>query len=442
MEIKLDKFIPRHYQLPLFDAIENKGYRRVLAILPRRAGKDLACWNLMIRQALNRVGVYWHVLPTYAQGKKVIFDGIEDSGRKFLDYIPKELIVSINSREMKIRLRNQSIIQIIGSNNVDQLVGSNPLGCVFSEYALTDPRTYPLLRPILTANGGWCIMVSTPRGYNHLYDLFRIAQSNPNDWFSYLLTVEETKHISLEEIERERASGEMSEDLIQQEYYCSFSMGVEGAYYTRYLDAMHLNNQIAQVPWEPAHKVHTAWDLGMRDSTSIIFFQTVGTTIRIIDCYENSGVGLEHYAKYLSEKSYIYGKHIAPHDIAVRELGTGMSRLEKARQLGIRFIVAANLSVADGIEAVRTSLPKIYIDTLRCAPVIKMLESYRKEFDSKRMVYKDHPLHDKHSHIADALRYLCISQPKTRDGLTAEDIERNYRKAKYGNSFGLPQQFR
>jgi phage terminase large subunit len=441
--IVLDAFKPRWYQEPIFDAIENKGYKRVIAVLPRRAGKDIACWNLIIRQALSRVGIYWYILPTYSQGKKVIFDGIDTDGKRFIDYIPRKLIKSSNSQEQKIMLVNGSLIQIVGASNIDRLVGSNPIGCIFSEYAMVnDPQVYQLIRPILSQNDGFCCFISTPRGHNSFYDLWNIAQQNRDIWFSYRLTVEDTKHIPLELIEIERQSGEMSEDLIQQEYYVSWDQGVQGAWYTRYLDNMRVADQIAKVPWEFGYKVNTAWDIGMRDQTSIIMYQTIGATLRIIDCYENSGVGLEHYVAHLKSKPYQYGVHIAPHDIKVREWGTGLSRLEKAEQLGISFDLAPDLSVADGIEAVRTTLSKIWIDEKKCQPVIKMLENYRKEWDSKRQVYRNVPLHDKYSHMADALRYLCVSLEKTRDGLTADDVRKMHINAMYGDAQFLPAPFR
>lgn len=423
------------------DAIENKGYLRVLGVLPRRAGKDITAFNIMIRQALKRIGVYWYILPTYAMAKKIIWDSIDNDGNRFLDYIPNELIESTNSQEMKIKLVNGSLIQMVGSDNYNALVGTNAIGMVFSEYALQDPMAYQYLRPILLANGGWAIFLSTPRGKNHLYELFEIARNSSN-WFCYKLSIDDTNHIPLSEIQRELQSGEVSEDLIQQEYYCSFEMGIEGAYYSKYLDRMRINKQITIVPWEPGFKVHTAWDLGMRDATSIIFFQTIGQTVRIIDCYENQDQGLEHYAKILSQKEYIYGKHIAPHDIAVRELGTGMSRLERARQLGITFITAPSLALEDGIESVRATLSKIWIDDRKCIPLIKAIENYRKEYDAKRKVYKSHPLHDQFSHFCDSLRYLCISLPKTSDGLSSADLDARYAKAMGLDNKNLPPVFR
>ena len=205
---------------------------------------------------------------------------------------------------------------------------------------------------------------------------------------------------------------------------------------------MRINKQIGSVPYEPAFKVHTAWDIGVRDSTSIIFFQHISQAIRIIDFYENSKEGLEHYVKLINSKPYIYGRHFAPHDIAVKEWGSGMTRIEKAKQLGVKFVVAPNISVEDGIETVRSTLPKIWIDEQKCQPLLKALNNYRQEYDSKKKVYKPHPLHDFASHACDAMRYLCLSLPKTRDGLSAEELEKRYRKAVYGDDSNLPSFFR
>jgi phage terminase large subunit len=450
--LDLNKFVPRPYQIPIFQAIENKGFKRVIAILPRRAGKDLCAFNLLIRAAIRKPGVYWMCYPTYQMGRKILFDSLTSDGIRFLDYIPKELIESINSTEMKIRMINQSLIQVVGSDNYNSLVGTNALGIIFSEWSLQDERVYQYLRPVLTHNDGFALFITTPRGKNHAHNLWQIAIHNPEDWFAYKLTVEQTKHIPLEAIEKELLSGEMSEDLIQQEYYCSFDLGIEGAYYTKYIDRMRLNKQIGIVPWENGFKVNTAWDLGVRDSTVIIFFQTVNNQIRIIDCYEKNKQGLEHYVNILNSKPYVYGKHFAPADIIVKELGTGLTRLEKSRQLGLKFetrtennelkSAVPNLSIEDGIEAVRSSLGKIWIDELNCKPLIKAIENYRQEYDAKRKVYKPHPLHDNNSHFADALRYLCVSLPKTRDGLTPEELDRQYREAVYGGQSSVPNFFR
>ena len=440
-QICLDRFKPRPYQLPMVDALENKGYKKLLIIHPRRAGKDIVCWNLMIRAAIRKPAVYWYIFPTYSQAKKAIWDSMNIEGVRFLDYIPKELIESTNSQEMKIRLFNQSIIQLIGSDNIDSLVGTNPAGVVFSEYALQDEKSYIYLRPILLVNQGWMIFNSTPRGKNHLWTLYNIAV-NSSEWFCQKLTVEDTGHIPLYEIEKEKAEGLISEDLILQEYYTDFNIGIEGSYYAKIIDKMKKDNQIGDVPYEPGFRVNTAWDIGVRDFTSIIFFQCVGMTIRIIDYYENSKLGLDHYAKILQQKEYLYGHHFGPHDIAVQEWGSGLTRIEKAKQLGIRFETAPNIPLQDGIESVRSTLPKCWIDAQKCADLIKCLENYRQEYDNKKKIYKPYPLHNWASHGADSMRYLALSLPKTRDGLSAEELDRRYAKARGGSQANLPRFFR
>lgn len=441
VKIHLNKFKPRDYQRPIFKAFFEDRFRRMVIVMCRRAGKDLCTWNIVIREAITRPGVYYVVYPTYSQGKKILWSSVTISGIRFLDYIPRQLIEGMNSQEMKITLTNGSIIQIIGSDNPDRIVGTNPQGVVFSEYALQNPRIYALMSPILAANKGWAIFQSTPRGRNHFWDIYELAKNSP-EWWTCKLGLNETKHIDPEEIERDLRDGQISPDLAQQEYYCSFEAGVEGSIYCKYLDRMRLNNQLGVVPWESGFKVHTAWDLGMNDSMIIIFFQVIGQVVRIIDFIEKSDEGLEYYCKYVTSKPYTYGKHIAPPDIAVRELGTGMSRLEKAGKLGVRFVLAPDVGVSDGIESVRSALSKIWIDDQRCARLIKCLEHYRYEWDSKRYMYKDTPLHDQYSHAADAMRYLSISLPKTRDGLSADDLEKMRYEAIYGDEAKLPPMFR
>jgi phage terminase large subunit len=445
-EVQLNKFKWRDYQLPLLDALENKRFKRAIAIWPRRAGKDVVAFNYLIRCALRKIGVYFLVYPTYSQGRKILWESMTNEGQRFLDFIPKELIESTNSTEMKIRLMNQSLIQVVGSDNYDSLVGTNPCGIVFSEQALQDPRAYQFLRPVLTANNGWALFISTPRGKNHFYELYQIAISNPDHWFSSKLTVNETGHISLADIQREKMSGEMSEDLIQQEYFTSFEMGIEGAYYAKYIDKLKLDGRIGIVPFESGFKVHSCWDIGVRDSTSIIFFQCIGQTVRLIDCYENSKQGLEHYAKICQQKAaennWNWGRHFAPHDIAVKEWGSGMTRLEKAKQLGITFTVTPNIALEDGIEALRSAFSKFWIDEVKCKQLIKSLENYRQEWDEKKKVYKAIPLHNWASHFADSARYLAVNLPKTRDGLSPEDLDKMRNEARYGAQSNMPSVFR
>jgi len=414
-----------------------------MAVWPRRSGKDMCAWNICIQAMLKDIMTIYYVFPTYSSGRRILWDAINNDGFRILNYLPKEVIESKNEQMMRIKLKNGSVFQIIGSDNYDNaLVGTNPKGIVFSEFAISDPMAYSFVRPILSANGGWALIVSTPRGKNFLWEMYQTALHNPQSWFVSKLTVDDTGHIPLEEIERERAEGEMSEDLQLQEYWTSFEMGIEGAYYTKYLDKLRLNGQISLVPWEPSMPVHTSWDIGCRDMTSIIFFQVAGQVIRIIDCYEKNKEGIEHYVKVLKSKEYMYGKHIGPHDIRNMDFSTGISRWEKAKQLGITFTVADKIPVMDGIEAVRTILPRCWFDAQNAGPLVKALENYRQEFDNKKKVYKEKPLHDVFSNFADSMRYLAVSLRKINSGSSPEELEKRYREAMYGPNAHMPSVFR
>jgi len=163
-------------------------------------------------------------------------------------------------------------------------------------------------------------------------------------------------------------------------------------------------------------------------------------SIRIIDSYSNNKKGLDHYAKFVKEKEYTYGKHLAPFDIAVHDLGTGISRWKMMHDLGITFVKYADKqpSIEDGIEAVRRNIPKMWIDEKKCAGLIRAMENYRQEYDDKRKVYKGTALHDNNSHFADGMRYLCSGLPKLQPGTSPEELEKRYNEAMYGNRNNLP----
>lgn len=427
MEVNLNLFTPREYQIDPILALERDGFKKILAIFPRRAGKDIMCLNLMIRQMILRPAVYYYIFPTYTQAKKAIWDSITNSGLKMLDYFPKQLVHSMNGQEMKIRLHNGSLFQLIGSENYNQLMGTNPYGVIYSEYALQNPKAREYINPILAANGGWEIIQSTPRAKNHLWNLYNYALKS-KDWFVSKLSLDDTNHIPMEELDKMREQG-TSEDFIQQEFYTSFDMGVEGAYYTRYLQNMREDERIGIFPYDRTTKVHTAWDIGVDDSTAIVFFQVIDKSIRIIDCYSNQKQGLEFYIKELHKKDYDYGTHIAPHDIAVQEWGSGITRFRKAASLGINFQVAPNIPISDGIEAVRSLLSSCFISEKKCQNLLNSLESYRQEYDETNQVYKPRPKHDSSSHYADAMRYLAVSKHLFDESMNLESYRDLKRKA-------------
>lgn len=436
--------------MPIIKALEVEGKRRIFCVLPRRSGKDITALNLALRQLLRKICTVFYIFPTFAQARKSMWDAIDIDGRKILDhYIPKEVIHAKNSSEMKIVLKNGSTLQFIGSENYDRLRGTNPFGVIFSEYATQNPMAYSTVRPILAANNGWVMFLSTPFGRNHFWDLYQIAQNSP-DWFDYFLTLDDTQHIPQAEIDSLRTSGEMSEEMIQQEFYCSFTQGVEGSYYGRILNNLKLNNQITHVPYETSFPVHTAWDIGYSDYTTVIFFQVIGKAVHIIDYYQNNNEPMAFYMKMLLSKPYAnsYGKHIAPHDIVNKNSSNGLSPLQIASQLGVTFTCGLDrgmsgkgLSRQGGIEVVRAKLPTFWIDIDKCSVLIKVLENYRKEFDTKKVIFNDNPVHDWASHGADAMRVLCTSLNLIRKGTSPEELNARYNRVIYGIDSSGPKLF-
>ena len=405
------KYVPRDYQVVTFDAFDS-GYRRIMELWHRRAGKTKTYLSLIGREMAKEPATYYHFFPTGEQGRKIVWDGIDKrNGMRFIEHLPQQLIASKNNSEMKITYKNGAIYQILGTDRFNSIVGPNPFGCVFDEFSLQNPAAWELIRPILLENGGWAAFVYTPRGRNHAYDLHQLVKDNP-DWFIRRLGYRDTGVFTDADIERERAEG-MSEERIQSEYFCSFEGSVIGSYYGAQMSKAREEGRIKLVPHEPALKVHTAWDLGMDDAMVQWYFQLHAKEVRIIDYYENQGEGLSHYAGIMQAKAlehgYSYGEHYAPHDVMVREMGTGESRLATARSLGIDFNVLPKDSIEDGIDAVRRTLGRCWFDEKKAKQGIACLENYRKEYDEKNKVYRKKPLHDWASHGSDGFRYLSVA---------------------------------
>src|ERR1051325_2137859 len=415
--VKIPYLKPRDYQLPVHAATD-KGIKRSVLVWHRRAAKEVTCWSIMVKKAyFHRVGLYIYFFPTSRLGRRILWDGKDKEGRRFIDAIPKSIMDGEpNSMEMKVKLKNGSIIQIMGTDNIIN-VGINPVGCVFSEFSLQDPAAWNLIRPILRENDGWAIFNFTPRGKNHAYDMFHMAKNNP-DWFCQKLTIRDTGVLTEEDMKKERDEG-MSEQLIQQEYYCSFDQGVEGAFYAKLLDQAEFEGRITNVPYDPAAPVDTFWDLGVSDATAILFVQNTGKEIHIIDTYNNEGEGINHYANILKQKAdqrrWIYGNHYAPHDIQVRELGHGaQTRWQSAKDLGIKFEIVPNIAVIEGIEMARNIFPRLWIDINHCKYFLKCVSNYHKMYNEKYNVYSDRPVHDWSSHMADAFRMLGVTTARAK----------------------------
>lgn len=414
MEFDLD--IPynwqlRQYQAPLWDALVNKDIKKAVYVWHRRAGKDLFGLNFLIKCAiLGQVGTYWHIFPSYKQGKRAIWDETTLDGRKYIDFIPPPFIESKNDQEMKIKFINGSIYQIVGSDNPDSLRGSGIKGALFSEYAEQNPIARDTIQPMIMASNGFELFNFTPKGQNHSYELYEMAKNNPK-WFSQILTVDDTQIFSkeqLEDIKEETLSRGKTLDFFYQEYYCSFDNAIEGSYYAKQIKRAEEDGRISNIPYESSIPVETFWDLGVNDTTAIWFVQAVGKEIRVIDYYENNGEGLPHYANIINQKGYTYSRHNAPHDIKVRELGSGVSRLETAYKLGIRFDVVPNISIEDGINASRSIFSKCYFDKTKCKQGLLALKNYKKEFDQNKNCFKSKPLHNWASNGADSFRYFAV----------------------------------
>ena len=431
-EIQLLSFEPRDYQIPFMDAILNKKYRRAFICWGRRSGKDITAFNILFRMAMKEIGNYAYVFPTFAAGRRILWDNVTTSGKRLLDYIPAELIASKNDQQMKLWMRNGSQIIVLGSSDWDDsITGTNFRGVILSEYAQQDPNCWQMaLSPILNQNRGWACFLSTPRGKNHFWDLKQIAEGNPDDWFYSHLTVDDTKHIDRALIDRDIETGVISKEKALQEYWCDFSLGIDGSFYGDYIDKMRLDGRIGNIPWDPSHPVHVSFDIGIRDVTAVIFAQYINNALYILESFEEANKGLDYFIKIVKSKEYQFGKFFAPCDIHVREYTSGRTRYDIARQLGMPFttvgIQGANNSftpfgLADSIEVVRTMLPRTYIDATKNKRLIRALESYRKEFDYKYNAYKNKPVHDEYSHMADSFRYLCLGTKKMRPGMSDED---------------------
>lgn len=384
---------------------------------------------------LNPGWTAFHILPTYSQAKKVIWDSSTNDGKRILDYIPKVCVESKNGHEMKIRFTNGSLLQLIGSDNIDSLVGSNPKIIIFSEYAIQSQAAWAYLSPILEVNGGYAIFISTPRGKNHFYDLVRKARLNSN-WFCEVLSVNDTGVLTDEQVKTIQEENSFSDEHMQQEYYCSFDRGVEGSYYGKLISKAYDEKRICNVAYETRSPVHTAWDIGYGDSTSIVFWQEIGGELRIIDFYENHGEGIAHYAKILQGKPYVYGTHYMPHDAGSGSIQTGRTLQEVAYEVGIKSVILEReKDVQIGIEAVRSLLSIAFIDEKKCSHLIKCLENYHKKYNDKTESYSENPLHDWSSHASDCTRYMAnarIQYGRGLGSLSKEKLQQLKLNAGYG----------
>jgi phage terminase large subunit len=403
MDVKIP-YKPRPLQKDMHKELK----RWNVLVMHRRFGKTVWAVNQLIKTTLTcplpRPRTAF-VAPTFAQAKRIAWDYV----KFYAGVIPG---VQFNETELRADFPNGGRIMLLSAENPDALRGIYLDECVFDEFGMQNPRVWgEVVRPALSDRQGSACFLGTPAGHNHFFDLLETAKSQlaegSSDWYYKICKASDTGIVRPEELEA--AQAQMTPEQYEQEYECSFTAAIIGAYYGKLLSDADDNGRVTRVPYDPAYPVHTAWDLGINDSTAVWFAQVFrGGAVNVIDYYESSGVGLDHYADILSKKDYTYGDHLAPHDIEVRELGSGKSRWETAYTLGIKFRVIPKMKVADGINAARMLIPKCYFDRDNCGEGLEMLRQYRQEWDEKRKSFRDHPRHDYTSHAADAFRYLAV----------------------------------
>lgn len=396
-------YAPRRLQLELHQQAESHRFGTI--VCHRRFGKTVFAVNHLIKRALlnprpqPRVA---HIFPTYRQGKLAAWDYAKRYAAPIPGFTPSE-------SELKITFLNGGWYRIFGADNPDSLRGTYFDDVVFDEYGMHPPKIFSeVVRPAISDREGSALFLGTPNGRNQFYKMAQDAKANKTgDWFFAEYKASETGLLSATELAAARAV--MTDDEFLQEYECSFEAAVKGAIYAREIMHARQDGRVTTVPYDPALPVDTDWDLGVGDSTSIWFSQTLYSgEVRLIDYYENNGVGLNHYAGILQEKPYGYGMHWAPHDIEVRELSTGVSRKQTAAQLGLFFQVVPQHSLEDGIHAARMLLPRCYFDGTKTAKGLEALQHYRWDVNTRIHEFKPIPVHDWSSHGSDAFRGLAF----------------------------------
>lgn len=362
-----------------------------------------------------------YIGPTYRQAKATAWDYMQHYARP----IPG---TTFNQSELRIDYPNGGQSRIYGADNPDNLRGLYLDRAVLDEFGLHPAKTYSeVISATLVDRGGGALFLGTPNGKNQFYEIAQYAKEqeaggNP-DWFFREYRASQTGLLDAGYLRA--AKSVMTEDEYAQEFECSFEASVKGAIFGKELDAARAGNRITTVPYEPILPVDTDWDLGVGDATAIWFSQSTRSgEVRVIDYYEASGEGLPHYQSVLQARGYVYGTHWAPHDIQVKELASGRSRLEVAASLGIRFRVCPNVPIEDGIHAARMLMPRCWFDAVKTKAGLEALQYYRRDYNSRLNEFKATPVHDWASHAADAFRYLAVRHKTPELAMTATAVNR------------------
>ena len=423
-------FKPRPYQADAMRHFDNGG-RFGVYCWPRRSGKDLTFVHQTVKAAHERPGMYFHLLPTHRQARKVIWDALDNEGRRIIDTaIPMPLRESTNETEMKIKLKCGSLWQLVGADYYDSLVGSNPVGLVISEAALTDPRAWSFFRPIIAGNSGWVAFVSTPRGYNWFHDLLETAKRG-HGWHWSHLDCYATKHISEDILEAERR--EMPDELYRQEYLTSFSAANVGAIFGRYIEQMEAEGRIRDTSFGDGETWVTS-DIGFRDKAAFIFFRRSRGGFEVTGYDEGTGLDAEEWIDRLKARGEQIDVMVLPHDARAK---TFQSRHSVAEQF-LKGAVAKEVRVnpvrkkQDSINAGRMLLKTLVIsDSEECAPLLQALRAYSFEYNEETRTFSSNPSHDWSSHAADALQeagavLTTLETPAREQKIIVPPIDRSF----------------
>jgi phage terminase large subunit len=406
----------------------DQGGKRAVWVVHRRGGKDLTALHQTAKMAMKRVGAYWHVFPTYEQGRKAIWEGFTADGKRILTSVfPDAMVRRKNEQQMMVELKNGSIWRLIGSDKIE-VVGAGPVGVVFSEFALAKPNAWNLIRPMLRENGGWASFVTTPRGRNHAWQMYQVAKSEAG-WFHDLQTLYDTRAYDPDKtMQEERAEG-MPEALIRQEYLCDWTAALVGSVWGDQIELLERAGGMTEFE-HPTDGVYTAWDLGISDATAIWFWRlNSGGGLDFIDHYEANGQQLKHFYDVLDSKPYQYVMHWLPHDGAAERLGmlTTIEQQVQAQYPG-KVRIGPRHSVMDGIQAGRWLLNRPCRFHPRTSHGIEAMRHYHYEWDEDTKAFAKKPEHDWSSHTADAFRYTAVVAKVTQLAARreAEPVKRPY----------------
>ena len=423
MYLKVPNINPYSHQQRMFKAVHEG--KHVVSIVHRRAGKDICCLQLWLLRALQRVGTHVYLFPMYSQARSVLWEGMDYDGKPFISAIPPCLIARKNEARMSIDLINGSRLILAGSNNTDSLMGTNPVTIIYSEFALHHPMARQYLNPILIQNNGIEIINSTPRGRNHLFELWSAVRENPKYHIEHLSVEQTFKHdgtrIITDDMLQEARDMGMSEEIMRQEMFCDFDVGNLGAYFTKEMQDMERENRILALVVNPNLPLHSVFDLGSSDATAVWLFQIEGNFINLVHMIQDSGKPLKHYLdlaqSFCVSTRCHWGTHWMPHDVKQEHQGwsTTESRLTQGRRAGWFFQVTPKVSFQDGIECMRYVFPKLRIDKNNCQLGLRALREYCRVYDEDKACFSAKAQHDWTSHIADALRYLSVNYRRLYD---------------------------